>query len=189
MNAIEFEPITRPPAPTPHLGHYLLAVVFALLGGVLGIAGAFVVELRSGGYLLVVVVAGPMVEELLKPAGIYIYLARWPFAIISQPAIAGLTALSGLVFGLLESLVYVQLYSPDAGRWFFVYRFTVPLLVHATASGIAGFGVNTRFLGWAAGRNVFPPGSRNAFGAAIALHALYNTTAVALAFAGVLDFD
>ena len=128
-------------------------------------------------------------EEVLKPSGVYIALARWPFALRSQLWIALLTALSGLTFGLIESLIYVTVYNPDHSGAFVVYRFTVTVLLHMSASFIAGLGISQALFDWAGGRGRFPRASRNAFAAAIGLHALYNTTVIGLSLAGVLDFN
>ncbi len=175
--------------PRAGLRHLFLAVALALAGGAFGIVGAFVEELRSGGGLLVVIAGAPIIEEVLKPSGLYVLLARWPYAVRSQLAIASLAALAGLTFGLLESTVYVTLYVPDHSGAFFVYRFTVTVLLHAGTSCIAGLGVSRALVRWASAGGRFPRASRNAFVAAITLHALYNVTAVALGLAGVLDFD
>jgi RsiW-degrading membrane proteinase PrsW (M82 family) len=169
--------------------HYVLALYFAIAGGMLGIVGAFVEELRSGGSALLIIFSAPVIEEVLKPAGIYLFLVRWPHALRNQLQLASLTAVSGLTFGLVESAVYVTLYFPDESQGFFVYRFTVTVALHAVASFIAGLGVNPGLVDWAAGRTPFPRTTLVAFGVAIALHAAYNTTALALGLSGVLDFD
>lgn len=173
----------------PSIRHYMLAIGFALAGGLLGILGAFVAEARSGVPLLLIFVGAPIVEEITKPAGVYLYLFRWNHVVHSQLYIAGLVALSGLCFGLLESLIYVTLYVPDHSREFFIYRFTVTVLLHTVASFIAGLGINASLIDWANGSAPFPRRARNAFGAAIGLHALYNTTVVALHYVGPLNFD
>lgn len=171
------------------LRHYLLAIGFAFLGGLLGILGAVAAEARSTVPFLIIFVGAPVIEEITKPMGMYLFLFRWRGIIRSQLHIALLVALSGLVFGLLESLVYVTLYVPDHSREFFIYRFTVTVLLHVVASFIAGLGVNSRLIDWANGEGPLPRSSRNAFAAAISLHALYNTTAVILSIAGVVEFD
>jgi hypothetical protein len=178
-----------PSPPRAHAGHYLAAILLALIGGVLGIIGAFVQELRAGFSPLIIVVGAPIIEEVLKPAGVYIGLWRWPFAYRSQLWTAAIAALGGLVFGLVESLIYVTVYNPDGSDAFVLYRFTVTVALHAVASFTFGWGINQRVFDWAAGRGRFPIASRNAFVAAILLHALYNLTAVILSLAGVLDLD
>ena len=173
----------------PNLRHYLLAVGFALLGGFLGILGAFVAEARSTVPFALAFIGAPVVEEIVKPIGIYIFLIRWPGIILKQRYIAVLAALSGLCFGLLESLVYVTIYVPDHSREFFIYRFTVTVLLHMAASFIAGLGINARLIDWANGEAAFPRRAAYAFGTAIGLHAAFNTTVVVLTLLGVLTLD
>lgn len=169
--------------------HYVLAVCFALLGGLFGILGAFAAESRSSVPLLAIFIGAPVAEEIAKPVGVYLYLIRWRDVLRSQLQIALLVAISGLCFGLLESLVYVTLYVPDHSREFFIYRFTVTVLLHGVASFIAGLGINVQLIDWANGQAPFPRRARNAFAAAIGLHALYNTTVVVLSFTDTLTFD
>lgn len=168
---------------------HILAVIFALLGGLFGILGALFAEGSSSVPIALAFIGAPIIEEIVKPAGVYLYLSRWRHVLRSQLHIALLVALSGLCFGLLESIVYVTLYIPDHSQEFFIYRFTVTVALHAAASFIAGLGVNAALIDWANGEGSFPRRSRFAFLAAIGLHAFYNTTVVVLDFAGILTFD
>jgi RsiW-degrading membrane proteinase PrsW (M82 family) len=172
---------TRPPSP---LG-YIFAVLLALLGGVLGILGAFVQEIRSGGLLLLPFLGAPIIEELVKPCGVYLLLARWPRLLRGRLHTASLAALAGLSFGLVEAVVYVTLYVRDPPGWFVTYRFTLPLLLHATASFIVGLGINRGLLDWASRGAPLPKATRNFYLAGIGLHAAFNTVAIALAIGGV----
>ncbi len=175
--------------PKTALRHHLLAFTLAMAGGVLGIIGAGVQEFRSGGFLLLPFVGGPIIEEVAKPIGVYALLARWPQAMRSQLYTAVLAAIGGLAFGLIEAVVYVTVYVSEPSDWFVVYRFTAPLALHVVASFIVGLGINQRLLDWALGRGPLPKASRNLYMAAITLHAAFNVTATALAIAGVLDVD
>ena len=166
-----------------------LAIALALAGGVFGAAGAIVQELQSGGGLVLLFLGAPIIEEILKPVGIYVLLARWPQALLGRLHTAALAAVSGIAFGLLESALYVSLYVSDPSRGFFVYRFSVPVLMHATTSLIVGTGLTAGLMAWANGEGRFPVSSRNAYLVAIAIHALFNITAFSLATAGVLDFS
>ena len=170
------------------LGH-LAAVLIAVLGGALGILGAFIEEVRSGGFILLPFIGAPVIEEMLKPLGLYLLLARWPRLLLGQLHTAVLSALAGLTFGVIEALVYVNVYVSDPPDWFVAYRFSLPLLLHTTASFIVGLGVSPGLLAWASRGEPFPRASRNFYIAGIALHALFNITATALALAGVLDVD
>jgi RsiW-degrading membrane proteinase PrsW (M82 family) len=167
----------------------LLALSMALLGGLLGAMGALVQEMQSGAGILLAFVAAPFIEEALKPAGIYLLLIRWPQALRGRWHAAVLTGISGFAFGQIESLVYIKLYFPDHGGDFVLYRFTVPVLVHFTASFLVGMGLSRAVIDWAAGRAKLPKETRRFFITAVCLHAAYNITAVALSIAGVLDFD
>jgi RsiW-degrading membrane proteinase PrsW (M82 family) len=164
-----------------------LALLMALLGGVLGVFGAVVQEVQSGG-IGAAFIAAPIIEEALKPAGIYILLIVWPRALAGRLHTATLTAISGLCFGLIESYVYVTWYYPEGDSAYVLYRFTVPVMMHMLASFLVGFGLSRQMVDWAAGRASFPTMTRNFYVAAVLLHAIYNTTVVALDIAGVLEF-
>ena len=173
----------RPPSP---LGH-LLALAIALLGGAFGIIGAFVQEVQTGGLLLLPFLGAPIVEELVKPSGVYLLLARWPRLLRGQLHTALLAAVAGLSFGVIEAVVYVTLYVPDPPAWFVTYRFTVGPVLHATASFIVGLGINRGLLDWARSGSPLPKATRNFYLAGIGLHAVFNTVATALVLAGVFD--
>lgn len=180
-------PAQPAPRPSGPLGH-ILAVSLAVAGGALGIIGAFVQEIRAGGFLLLPFIGAPVIEEALKPAGVYILLARWPHLLRGRLYTATLCALAGLAFGVVESLIYVNVYVGDPSGAFVLYRFTVTLAVHAVASFIVGLGIDTGLREWAAGRSPLPKRTRNFYIAGAALHAIYNTVAFSLEIAGVVDF-
>ena len=58
--------VLEPAAPRARPGHYVLAVLLALAGGVLGIFGAFFGELRAGLSPLIIFVGAPVIEEIVK---------------------------------------------------------------------------------------------------------------------------
>jgi len=170
----------------------LLAVAVALFGGALGIVGAFFQELQSGGFGILLAFAGaPIIEEALKPGGVYFLLARWPSFLEERGRVytAGLAATAGLTFGLIESLVYVTLYFPEGGAGFVLFRFTVPVLMHGVASFLVGLGLSRQVIDWAAGRSPLPKATRNFYIAGVLLHAAYNVTVVVLSVAGLVDLD
>jgi len=183
------EVVSAPSARAPAY-QYVLAVLLAIVGGFLGILGAIIQELQTTTtYILLPLLGAPIIEEALKPSGIYLALLWWPRALTSQIFTALLCALSGLVFGIIESFVYVTLYVEDPSDEFIVFRFSVPLGLHVACSYLVGLGLNQRVIDWAAGRSPLPRASRNYFIAAVTLHGAYNTIAVVLSIAGVLDFD
>jgi hypothetical protein len=167
---------------------YFLAFFMAVIGGLLGIIGALFQELQTTNFLLLPFIGAPIIEEALKPSGLYLMLLWWPRALSNQLFTAVLSGISGLIFGIIESLVYVAVYVEDPSNEFIIYRFTVTLALHTLASFVVGLGINVRVLDWAAGRSPLPRSSRNYYIAGVTIHAVYNTLAIVLSVAGVLDF-
>jgi hypothetical protein len=180
------EPPAAPVATRSRLVLDIIAVTLAVVGGVFGIIGGVFQELQAGVFAIL---AAPIIEEALKPAGIYILLARRPQALRGQLHTAALTALSGLCFAIIEAVVYVTLYFPEGGDDFVLFRFTVPLSMHVIASFIVGLGLSRAVIDWASKGGRFPKRTRNFFLAGMTLHMVYNIAAVALSVAGVLEFE
>ena len=179
----------RPKTAAGMIALQLLALTLAILGGALGIVGAISQELRAGGGVMLAFAAAPLIEEALKPAGIYVLLIRWPQALLGRVHTAALTAISGLCFGLIESYVYVNVYNPDGDAHYRLFRYTVPVAMHVIASFVVGLGLNRSVIDWAAGRGRLPKTTRNFYIAGVLLHVTYNVTAVILTLVGVLNFD
>ncbi len=186
--SVTSEPIvcSSPVVVARRLRYDLLALFLAIVGGGLGIVGAFVQEFQAG---LLIFIGAPIIEEALKPAGIYILLIRWPQALRGRLHTAILAGISGLSFGLIESLVYITIYYPEGGSDFVLFRFTVTPALHFVASFLFGLGLSRALVDWAAGRARLPKSTRTWYVAAVALHAVYNTAAVILAVTGLIDFD
>ena len=177
---------TRSRAPARH---YVLAVLLAFVGGLFGIGGAFVQEMQTGGLLLLPFVGAPIIEEAMKPLGVYIALIRWHAALASRLFTACLAGIGGLVFGVVEALVYTEVYVSDPSDSFVIYRFTAPLIMHTIASFIFGLGISRGIIDWAAGRAPFPKRARNFYIVAVLIHAAFNITAITLHLSGVVDLD
>lgn len=163
--------------------------MLAVIGGVLGIGGSFFSELGSlGGFFLIPFIGAPIIEEAFKPIGVYLALARWPRALSNQLYVALLCACSGLVFGLIESTMYVYVYSHGDTGDYALFRYTIPVSVHAAASSTVGLGLTYGVVEWVTRGRPLPRRSRRFYLAGVTIHAIYNTTVIALALAGVLDF-
>ena len=67
------------------------------------------------------------------------------------------------------------------------FRYTVPVALHGAASFIVGLGLTYAVVDWVNGRGELPKSSRNFYVGGVLLHAVYNTSAVILTVAGVLD--
>lgn len=180
-------PLPRPRRITPltHVWIFLLA----LAGGLLGIGGSIISELASGGgFLLLPFLGAPIIEEAFKPIGVYLTMSRWPNALRNQLYVALLCGFSGLVFGLLESTVYVFVYAPNEGSDFALFRYTVPVAMHAIASFTVGLGLTYGVVRWVSRGIPLPKRSRNFYLAGVTMHAIYNTAAVVFSLTGVVDF-
>ena len=117
-------------------------------GGVLGIVGSVFGEIRSGGFLLLPIVGAPVIEEAFKPIGVYLGFVRWPNALKNRLYVALLCAGAGIVFGLLESTMYVFVYARDHPDWYPYFRYTVPVALHAVASFTVGLGLDRGVVDW-----------------------------------------
>ena len=161
----------------PGLPGHLLAMAVALTGGVLGVGGAFLQELRTVD-LFIAFVGGPIIEEFLKPTGVYILLARWPHLLCGRLHTAFLSALGGLAFAVVENVVYLYVYFPDHSLALAVYRYTVNLGVHTLASFMVGLGITRRLLASVKGEVPLLSGSWRYYAAGIIIHSAYNIAVV-----------
>ena len=163
---------------------YLLGV----LGGVAGCAAALYQEMRSGSWLLVVLVA-PAIEEVCKPIGVIFMLEKRPNWLRSAGQVFALTLLGALVFATCENVLYVCRHYSSLGATFLAWRFGVCTGVHLITSAIFGLGLVKMW------KHIRRHGGHFdidvCFGfyvAAVAVHAGYNSVVVILRLAGVLEF-
>lgn len=165
-------PPRQVPRPVP--GRWLvLAPLIAMLGGLFGIIGAFYTELLHGSFLMAFVGA-PMIEEALKPSGVYLLLIKWPAVLRSRLYTAFLAALSGIAFALIEDLIYLNIYYPAHSAQLALWRYTVCVAGHALFSFVAGFGINRKLVAAAQGEIKFLSFDKRFFIVAMILHSLYN---------------
>jgi RsiW-degrading membrane proteinase PrsW (M82 family) len=146
-------------------------------GGILGILGAAIQEL-SYASLLVAFVAAPMIEEVMKPSGVYLLLVRWPRVLTSRLYTASLAAIGGLSFAVIENIIYLQFYFPEHTQTLAVFRYSACLIMHVICSFILGFGINQRLLASIRGEIPFLKGNKKFFFIPMIIHSLFNITAV-----------
>ena len=157
----------------------VLALVIAAGGGVLGILGAIIQELSQGS-LLVAFVAAPMIEEVMKPSGVYLLLVRWPKVLTSRIYTALLAALGGLSFAVVENIIYLRFYFPEHTQTLVVFRYSACLTIHVVCSFILGFGINQKLLASVRGEIPLLKGNKKFFIIPIVIHSLFNIMAVLL---------
>ena len=154
---------------------HILGPLIALTGGVFGIVAAAQQEAGYGGYFALFV-AAPIIEEGVKPCGVYLLLAKWPQALPSQIYTALLAALGGLSFAVIENIIYLEVYFPEHTQDVFLWRYTVCLLVHSGCSFILGFGINQRLAASVRGDIPFLKGNRLFFVIPMVIHCFYNVS-------------
>jgi hypothetical protein len=83
------------PAPKPvSVKWYYLAPLLALVGRVFGVLAAAYTEFFHGS-VLVAFVGAPIIEEALKPIGVYLMLAKWPRVLRNQAYTAFMSMIAG----------------------------------------------------------------------------------------------
>ena len=127
---------------------------------------------------LVAFVAAPMIEEVMKPSGVYLLLVRWPQVLTSRIYTAFLAALGGLSFAVVENILYLQIYFPEHTQTLVVFRYSACLTMHVVCSFILGFGINQKLLASVRGEIPLLKGNKKFFFIPMILHSLFNITAV-----------
>lgn len=143
-------------------------MIFEGAGGI-GI-GVIVAGSQDLAMAVVIVVIAPLVEEVMKPLGIYLLrMDLRPILTLREWAILGF--LAGLAFSLLEDALYIFVYAgPAYGAEGMlataVFRLHIP--VHMVGTTMVGFGVGM----WCQSKRIKPFLLTLAF--AIAIHAFWN---------------
>ncbi len=157
----------------------MLGLVVAVSGSLVGLAGSAFEELLTGG-IVGPWVAAPIIEEALKPSGVYLLLAKWPRAVAGRFYPAVVSALAGLTFGLVENVVYLSVYFPHHSHEMVMVRYTAGLALHTTASFVFGLGINQKLIAAARGETPLFASNKRFFIAAIGLHSAYNIAVTVL---------
>ncbi|MFO7901358.1 MAG: PrsW family glutamic-type intramembrane protease [Pirellulaceae bacterium] len=119
----------------------LVELFVVAAGSLLAVPGVFAGMFINRTSFLGPIVAGPLMEEILKPAGIVILLTRRPY--LKLKGIVGILAgaFSGLTFAAIENLIYLEIYVPEHDRRYVVWRWTVCVGVHVICSAVVGYGL------------------------------------------------
>lgn len=115
----------------------LIAVIaagpWAILAAILGISA------DTQGVAMVVV--GPLCEEVAKVAVAFLIVERWPWLFRWRLQILLAAVAGGLVFAVIENLLYLNVYIPHPEPWLVHWRWTVCVALHTGCSLIAGLGI------------------------------------------------
>jgi len=159
------------------------AVTFfiAEIAGLWAVIGAFMGSGQTVFNVVAATVFAPVVEEIMKVSAALYVVERRPYLFRSGVQIALCAVMGGLLFGVLENVLYMNVYVPNPARGLATWRWTVCTALHVTCSFIMGLGL---IRVWAAAeRHCTRPQLSLAYPftvAAIVLHAGYNTAAALL---------
>ncbi|MEX2607418.1 MAG: PrsW family glutamic-type intramembrane protease [Kiritimatiellia bacterium] len=165
---------------TTLLSSWRLTLLLSLIAGPLAVFSAFFTQGPGAGFLLLVV-AGPLIEEIGKIMGPLMVVERNPARFSTRSQILLCALASGLVFSIIENFLYLHVYIPDPSPSLIRWRWTVCVALHTGCSFIAGWGVTNI---WSeSDRTREPPKLET--GApllitAVVLHGLYNFLALML---------
>ena len=171
--------LTERRASTSTLETWCMTGGLAVAAGPLAILGA----VMSGGQtligVLIIVVFAPVVEEVMKVAAATWTIERRPFWFSSSAQVLICCLCGGLVFAVIENVIYLRFYIPDPTPHIVAWRWTVCVALHAGCSSIAGLGLARIW------RRTMKEKARPELGAgfsylltAILVHASYNALAV-----------
>lgn len=117
-----------------------LTLLLALIAGPLAVLSALFTQGPGAGFLLLVV-AGPLIEEIGKIMGPLMVVERNPARFSTRSQILFCAVASGLVFSVIENVLYLKVYIPNPSAALVWWRWTVCVALHTGCSFIAGWGV------------------------------------------------
>lgn len=115
------------------LGAVLAAGPWAILAAIFGTSA------DTQGVAMVVI--GPLCEEVAKVAVAFLIVERWPWLFRWRFQILLAAVAGGLVFAVIENLLYLNVYIADPEPWLVHWRWTVCVALHTGCSLIAGLGI------------------------------------------------
>ncbi len=166
----------------------------AAVAGPFGILGALMSSdsLGSAGIavIITVAVAAPVAEEIAKIAAPLWVVEKRPYWFKSVWQILLCAAAGGALFGVIENLIYLNIYIPNAQPSLARWRWTVCMGLHMNCSVVAGIGVariwyHTHRTGNRPNLSLGVPW----FVLAMVGHGLYNFSVTMAEVFGGLDFN
>ena len=122
-----------------------IAVVSGVLGGIFAVPAIFLQGNISWLQIFMLVVFGPFAEETLKQSGMIFQLEKMPGSVRYDWQFFLTGALGGLVFAILENLLYRYVYlahvPPDRLSMIMVFRWTICLTMHIACTQLSAMGL------------------------------------------------
>jgi len=167
--------------------HVALILLFCLfITGPFAIATVLLRQVSSVSIFGIILFA-PLIEEFAKIAVPLIILERFPWRWTRGIQLVFVCAASGLIFSVIENLLYQYVYIKDPTPDILAWRWTICTLLHVGCSTIASLGLyriwrNTRQHYTRPDASLLIP----YVAIAIALHGAYNTLAITLSALKIL---
>ena len=173
---------------TSYLQSWMVTFGIVLVAGPLAVISVLFSSMFTHGstwQMVNLVTFGPMLEEILKIALIYYIVEKKPYLFhgIFQILIAAMAG--GLMFAVIENMIYLNVYIPDPSMEIITWRWSVCVLLHVSCSAIASFGLIRMWLDTFQRQN--RPRLELAYpflAAAMIVHGCYNGLALLMDFAG-----
>lgn len=114
-----------------------------LCGGPFAVLATLVTSFTDGmmGGLIYLVIIGPAVEEMLKIGAALLVLENRPWLFRNGYQLVIAATAAGLLFAVVENLLYIHVYNPGGAESFRLWRWTVCTALHTGTSTIAGLGL------------------------------------------------
>jgi RsiW-degrading membrane proteinase PrsW (M82 family) len=167
------------------------AIAAALAAGPFAVVSALVLNSTTAlgfGVLVLVVVIGPLIEELVKGASAIHLVERRPHLVASGWVLVLIGLVSGLVFAALENVWYLVVLIDEPSRELVRWRWVFGPLVHGTGSVLVGIGASRAWRA-AEAKRAWPEFAtiRPWVVAAAVVHGTANAASLALSALGVIE--
>jgi RsiW-degrading membrane proteinase PrsW (M82 family) len=120
---------------------WAVTAVVALLAGPWAVLGALWGSGQSLFQILLIIVFGPVAEEVMKTAAVLYVIEKRPYWYRSPLQIALCALAGGLAFAAIENLMYLHVHIADPSPGLVYWRWTVCTGMHTACSFIAGLGL------------------------------------------------
>lgn len=121
---------------------WIVTVAASLLAGPWAILGAILGSLETATTrFFLIVVFGPLVEEIMKIAIPLLVVERAPHLFRRGSQILLCAFSGGLLFACIENLIYLNIYVPDPSPGLTLWRWTACVALHSFCSLLGGWGV------------------------------------------------
>lgn len=162
----------------------LLTIVAGLVAGLFAVIGALVTGNPSFFAVIYILLFGPIVEEILKQAGMIYLLERRPYNLFAGWQFPLAAILAALVFASIENHLYIYrfaAFTDDAARVaeFALFRWKVCTALHVGCAIVASFGLRRAWREQTeSGRPADLSLAFPLFTVAIVIHGIYNLWAL-----------